>query len=110
MRAASEGQRCLIPWGELIENLFYIYALVGSGKMLNRGSSTLDLSNGNRLLDVLTRRKPPAEGIKDFKSKSVDFFPPELWPVYTVNVQNEKNYINVGKHYHNCFWHRNIFS
>ena len=70
--------------------------------MPNRGTSTLDLSNSNRLLDVLTRRKPPAEGIKDF--------PPELQPVYIVNVQNEKNYINLGKHYHNCFWHRNIFS
>lgn len=64
--------------------------------MLNRGSSTLDLSNSNRLLDVLTRRKPPAEGIKDFKSRSVDFFPPELQPVYIVNVQNEKNCGNLG--------------
>lgn len=57
--------------------------------MPNRGSSTLDLSNSNRLLDVLTRRKPPAEGIKDFKSRSVDFFPPELQPVY---IEREELY------------------
>lgn len=75
--------------------------------MLNRESSTPDLNNSNRLLDVL-RRKPPAEGTKDYKSRSVDSFPPELRPVCIVNVQNRKNYINVGKHYHNCFLHRNI--
>jgi hypothetical protein len=58
--------------------------------MLNTGSSTLDQSNNNMLTDELRgRKKSPAEGTKEFKSRSVDFFPPEVRPVYTVDIQNK---------------------
>lgn len=79
-------------------------------KKLNTGSSAVDMSNSNLLKDELRRRKASAEGTKDFQCRPVDFFPPELRPVYIVDVQNKKNCINVGKHYHNCFWHRSICS